>query len=78
MPPGALRAQAAPLNATMIFRTVASAGSDDFPPPPMPLSAPPAKPDALIEVDHVTFGYDATRTIIDDISLDFQIGRTHV
>ena len=41
----------------------------------MPLSAPPAKPDALIEVDHVTFGYDATRTIIDDISLDFPRGK---
>ncbi|MEO6410748.1 MAG: ATP-binding cassette domain-containing protein [Burkholderiaceae bacterium] len=41
----------------------------------MPPSAPPAKSDALIEVDHVTFGYDATRTIIDDISLDFPRGK---
>ena len=41
----------------------------------MPRSAPPAKPDALIEIDHVTFGYDATRTIIDDISLAFPRGK---
>ena len=41
----------------------------------MPSAVPIAKPDALIEVDHVTFGYDATRTIIDDISLDFPRGK---
>jgi phospholipid/cholesterol/gamma-HCH transport system ATP-binding protein len=33
------------------------------------------KPDALIEIDHVTFGYDATRTILDDISLRFARGK---
>jgi phospholipid/cholesterol/gamma-HCH transport system ATP-binding protein len=32
-------------------------------------------PDALIEIDHVTFGYDATRTILDDISLRFARGK---
>ena len=42
---------------------------------PMPSAVPSAKPDALIEIDHVTFGYDATRTIIDDISLDFPRGK---
>jgi phospholipid/cholesterol/gamma-HCH transport system ATP-binding protein len=29
----------------------------------------------LIEIDHVTFGYDASRTILDDISLGFQRGK---
>ena len=33
------------------------------------------KPDALIEIDHVTFGYDASRLILDDISLAFQRGK---
>ena len=31
--------------------------------------------DALIEIDHVTFGYDASRTILNDISLRFMRGR---
>ena len=34
---------------------------------------PQAEP--LIEIDHVVFGYDATRTIIDDVSLSFGRGR---
>ena len=34
-------------------------------------NAEPPKPDALIEVDHVTFGYDASRTILNDVSLSF-------
>ena len=29
----------------------------------------------LIEIDHVTFGYDASRTILDDISLAFARGK---
>jgi len=33
------------------------------------------KPDALIEIDHVTFGYDASRLILDDISLAFPRGK---
>jgi len=31
--------------------------------------------DPLIEIDHVTFGYDASRTILADISLTFQRGK---
>ena len=33
------------------------------------------QPDTLIEIDHVTFGYDASRLILDDISLAFQRGK---
>jgi phospholipid/cholesterol/gamma-HCH transport system ATP-binding protein len=32
-------------------------------------------PDTLIEIDHVTFGYDASRTILNDVSLSFQRGK---
>jgi phospholipid/cholesterol/gamma-HCH transport system ATP-binding protein len=32
-------------------------------------------PTALIEIDHVSFGYDASRTILSDISLTFQRGK---
>ncbi|HEY8709715.1 MAG TPA: ABC transporter ATP-binding protein [Burkholderiaceae bacterium] len=31
--------------------------------------------DTLIEVDHVTFGYDASRTILNDVSLSFARGK---
>ena len=31
--------------------------------------------DTLIEIDHVSFGYDATRTVLDDVSLTFQRGK---
>ena len=31
--------------------------------------------DKLIEIDHVTFGYDASRTILNDVSLTFVRGR---
>src|SRR3954470_3278979 len=31
--------------------------------------------DPLIEIDHVTFGYDASRTILNDVSLDFERGK---
>ena len=38
--------------------------------------APPGlKSDALIEIDHVTFGYDASRTILNDVSLRFARGK---
>jgi phospholipid/cholesterol/gamma-HCH transport system ATP-binding protein len=33
------------------------------------------KPDNLITIDHVTFGYDASRTILNDITLNFQRGK---
>jgi phospholipid/cholesterol/gamma-HCH transport system ATP-binding protein len=31
--------------------------------------------DTFIEIDHVTFGYDSSRTILDDVSLKFQRGK---
>jgi phospholipid/cholesterol/gamma-HCH transport system ATP-binding protein len=31
--------------------------------------------DTLIEIDHVTFGYDASRTILNDVSLKFRRGK---
>ena len=31
--------------------------------------------DPLIEIDHVTFGYDASRTILNDVSLSFERGK---
>jgi len=33
------------------------------------------KPDNLIEIDHVTFGYDASRPILNDVSLNFRRGQ---
>jgi phospholipid/cholesterol/gamma-HCH transport system ATP-binding protein len=33
------------------------------------------KSDTLIEIDHVTFGYDASRTILNDVSLAFRRGK---
>lgn len=33
------------------------------------------KPDPLIEIDHVTFGYDGSRTILNDVSLSFERGK---
>jgi phospholipid/cholesterol/gamma-HCH transport system ATP-binding protein len=41
----------------------------------MPSESQNASPDALIEIDHVTFGYDASRTILSDISLRFARGK---
>lgn len=35
----------------------------------------PPRSDALIEIDHVTFGYDASRKILNDISLRFARGK---
>jgi phospholipid/cholesterol/gamma-HCH transport system ATP-binding protein len=32
-------------------------------------------PDPLIEIDHVTFGYDTSRTILNDVSMSFQRGK---
>ena len=31
--------------------------------------------DTLIQIDHVTFGYDVSRTILNDVSLDFTRGK---
>jgi phospholipid/cholesterol/gamma-HCH transport system ATP-binding protein len=33
------------------------------------------KPDSLIEIDHVVFGYDRSRTILNDVSLAFARGK---
>jgi phospholipid/cholesterol/gamma-HCH transport system ATP-binding protein len=33
------------------------------------------KPDKFIQIDHVTFGYDASRTILNDVSMDFRRGK---
>jgi len=41
----------------------------------MPSDPARLTPDALIEIDHVTFGYDASRTILNDVSLSFARGR---
>ena len=38
-------------------------------------TADPLSPDTLIQIDHVTFGYDASRTILNDVSLDFKRGK---
>jgi phospholipid/cholesterol/gamma-HCH transport system ATP-binding protein len=35
----------------------------------------PPQSDALIEIDHVTFGYDASRTILSDVTLNFARGK---
>jgi len=55
-------------------------GSDaDAPEPPTPV--PPRRPEAglnsdtFIQIDHVTFGYDASRTILNDVSLQFARGK---
>ena len=43
---------------------------------PSPQATPPVlSSDALIEIDHVTFGYDASRTILNDVSLRFGRGQ---
>jgi phospholipid/cholesterol/gamma-HCH transport system ATP-binding protein len=41
----------------------------------MPSEAASPNPDALIDIDHVTFGYDASRTILHDVSLGFPRGK---
>jgi phospholipid/cholesterol/gamma-HCH transport system ATP-binding protein len=41
----------------------------------MPSETPRQIPDALIDIDHVTFGYDPTRTILHDVSLSFERGK---
>ena len=46
--------------------------------PEASLAAPDAErshPDALIEVDHVVFGYEGGRTILDDVSMSFGRGK---
>ena len=39
------------------------------------IHSPPLNPDTLIEIDHVTFGYDERRTILNDVSLRFARGK---
>lgn len=41
----------------------------------MPSDPPSSNSDTLIEIDHVTFGYDTSRTILSDISLRFRRGQ---
>ena len=41
----------------------------------MPSEPQNASADTLIEIDHVTFGYDASRTILNDLTLRFQRGK---
>ena len=41
----------------------------------MPSEPQIASADTLIEIEHVTFGYDASRTILSDVSLRFQRGK---
>ena len=45
-----------------------------FPSGTLPVTAG-LKPDTFIEIDHVTFGYDASRTILNDVSLTFARGK---
>ena len=45
------------------------------PVPGLPAPSRRLKHDTFIEIDHVTFGYDVTRTILDDISLSFARGK---
>jgi ABC-type transporter Mla maintaining outer membrane lipid asymmetry ATPase subunit MlaF len=41
----------------------------------MPSEPQTASSTDLIEIDHVTFGYDASRTILDDVTLRFARGK---
>jgi phospholipid/cholesterol/gamma-HCH transport system ATP-binding protein len=41
----------------------------------MPSDPPSVTSEALIEIDHVTFGYDANRTILSDVTLSFARGK---
>jgi phospholipid/cholesterol/gamma-HCH transport system ATP-binding protein len=43
--------------------------------PAMPSEPPRVNSDTLIEIDHVTFGYDTSRTILNDVSLSFARGK---
>jgi len=42
---------------------------------PLRPNAATPQTDTLIDIDHVTFGYDASRTILNDVSLTFQRGK---
>jgi phospholipid/cholesterol/gamma-HCH transport system ATP-binding protein len=46
-----------------------------MPPTPMPSDSARASAGPLIEIDHVTFGYDGARTILDDFTLNFERGK---
>jgi phospholipid/cholesterol/gamma-HCH transport system ATP-binding protein len=41
----------------------------------LPRDRAPLNPDPLIEIDHVTFGYDSGRTILQDVNLRFARGK---
>jgi len=41
----------------------------------MPNDLPRSTPDSLIDIDHVTFGYDASRSILNDVTLRFARGK---
>ncbi len=43
--------------------------------PAMPSEPTRVKSDTLIDIDHVSFGYDASRTILNDVSLRFARGK---
>ncbi len=43
-------------------------------PAPMPANTA-LNPDTLIEIDHVSFGYDSSRTILQDVNLHFARGK---
>jgi phospholipid/cholesterol/gamma-HCH transport system ATP-binding protein len=51
------------------------AEADKNSPSAMPSEPQIASADTLIEIEHVTFGYDASRTILSDVSLRFQRGK---
>lgn len=42
---------------------------------PLRPKAEPIPANTLIDIDHVSFGYDASRTILNDVSLTFQRGK---
>ena len=46
-----------------------------MPPEPSRPTTPLPESDTLIQIDHVSFGYDASRTILNDVSLDFKRGK---
>ena len=41
----------------------------------MPSEPTPATPPPLIAIDHVRFGYDASRSVLDDVTLNFARGK---
>jgi phospholipid/cholesterol/gamma-HCH transport system ATP-binding protein len=54
---------------------LARQGCGNFCSPSTCAPPPPLRPDPLIEIDHVTFGYDSSRTILNDVNLRFARGQ---